>query len=91
MKKRAVRALSVPLAADADRGRGAYDGLCRVVFKTEAGGWHYRYYYSGHIELRCHLYVSAENVVVPAKIGAVPVMGFCEGNEYFYTVLPADL
>ena len=61
-----------------------------TYFETNTEEWHYRYYFGGYIELCYHHYRTAENVVIPSKIGAVPVVGFCEGNEYFYTVMLAD-
>ncbi|MBR4727694.1 MAG: leucine-rich repeat protein, partial [Clostridia bacterium] len=67
----------------------AQPAFAAAYFETNADGWHYRYYYSGYIELGYYC-GSSEHVTIPSKIGAVPVLGFCEGNPYFYTVMAAD-
>ncbi|MBR4726486.1 MAG: leucine-rich repeat domain-containing protein, partial [Clostridia bacterium] len=53
-----------------------------------ANGWNYRYYLSGYIDLFCYDNTrETENLVVPAKIGSVPVSGFYSGPDYSGTVL----
>ena len=76
----AVLALALTLCMGLSLAQPAF---AAGYFETNANGRHYRYYYSGYIELGYHIKGSEEHVTIPATIGAVPVTGFCDGNPYF--------